>query len=349
MPYSNQPAEAFWKACEADPGFRVDAIHRPKFALTRDIGVATAGSCFAQHITRRLRGSAARLVEPEPGPVGLPAEVAEAYGYGLFSARYGNIYSARQLRQLFDDALAGRVKRDWVWRKGDRHVDALRPACEPDGLPSEDDVLDQRRDHLRKVDTLMREAEVLIFTLGLTEMWAERRSGRVFPLAPGVIAGDYDPKRHEFKNATVAEVKQDLLAAFALLRKRSRGARLLLTVSPVPLAATATGGHIFTATQHSKATLRAAAGELVAEEPAIDYFPSYELVTGAPFDAGYIAPNAREVSKKGVDFVMSAFFAHHPAIAPEDDAAAPDGAEDPELIAARAACEERLLDGLAPP
>ena len=42
-------------------------------------------------------------------------------------------------------------------------------------------------------------------------------------------------------------------------------ARLLLTVSPVPLAATATPNHVLVASIHSKSVLRAVAGELAED------------------------------------------------------------------------------------
>ena len=42
--------------------------------------------------------------------------------------------------------------------------------------------------------------DVFIFTLGLTEAWRERESGSVLPVAPGVVAGEYDPNAVKFVN-----------------------------------------------------------------------------------------------------------------------------------------------------
>lgn len=349
MPYRSQPAEAFWRSCAADPEFLAHALHRPKFALTPETPVAAAGSCFAQHIAKRLKASDAAFLDVEPGPRGMPEAVAARFGYGLYSARYGNVYSARQFRQLLEDALKGRVRVEAIWARDGRFVDALRPTVEPEGLESAEEALAQRRDHLAKVKRLMGEAEVFIFTLGLTEMWGARRSGQIYPTAPGVVAGAYDEKAHVFTNATVTEVRKDLEAALKLLRRCNRDARLLLTVSPVPLSATATGGHVFTATQHSKAVLRAAAGELAAADPRVDYFPSYELVTGLPFGMHFTAPDAREVSEAGVAHVMSAFFAAHPGLSASPPAPAPDGEAATDGEPASAVCEELLLDQFARP
>lgn len=83
--------------------------------------------------------------------------------------------------------------------------------------------------------------------------------------------------------------------------------RFLLTVSPVPLTATASGGHVLTATTYSKSTLRAVAGDM-AERADTDYFPSFEIITAFPFRGMFFDPNMRSVSMHGVDHVMNSFF-----------------------------------------
>jgi hypothetical protein len=46
-------------------------------------------------------------------------------------------------------------------------------------------------------------------------------------------------------------VHRDLLAAIAVARAANPDLRILLTVSPVPLTATATGEHVLSANSHS--------------------------------------------------------------------------------------------------
>ena len=41
----------------------------------------------------------------------------------------------------------------------------------------------------------------------------------------------------------------------------------------------------------------------------IDYFPSFEMITGAPFRSMFYESNLRSVSHDGVEFVMDSFFA----------------------------------------
>lgn len=350
MPYSDLPPQAFWKTCREDRGFLTSAIYRPKFHLAPGLRVATAGSCFAQNIGRYIRGSNLELVDVEPAPQGMSRETAARFGYGLYSARYGNVYTARQLRQLLEDAWSGTVHEAAVWSEGGRYFDGLRPNVEPGGLASAGEVRAQRLDHLRRVRRLFAQTDVFIFTLGLTEAWADRDSGVVFPTAPGVVAGRFDPDRHRFVNFGMAETFEDLAAALEILRAARPGIKVILTVSPVPLTATASGGHVLVATSYSKAVLRAVAGEMAALDPATDYFPSYEIISGLPFGTRHYKANLRNVTRDGVDVAMEVFFGAHPGLRLSGGEAAgavpdprPDGAEAEEGSEDEAICEEAML------
>ncbi|MFN3669553.1 MAG: GSCFA domain-containing protein [Brevundimonas sp.] len=57
------------------------------------------------------------------------------------------------------------------------------------------------------------------------------------------------------------------------------GARMVVTVSPVPLQSTFTTRDIVIANAESKATLLAAAQTFVRRHDEVDYFRSYEMVT----------------------------------------------------------------------
>ncbi len=349
MPYSDLPANAFWRLCRDDPGFRIDEIYRPKFRLSPGMRVATAGSCFAQNIGKYISASRLHFVDTEPAPQGMSAATAARFGYGLYSARYGNVYTARQLRQLLEDAWSGTVHDSAIWTRDGRFFDGLRPNIEPDGLASADEVRAHRLDHLRRVRQVFTEADVLIFTLGLTEAWVDRASGVVFPTAPGVVAGAFDPNAHEFTNFGMAETFEDLAWALEILHRANPRLKVILTVSPVPLTATASGAHVLTATTYSKSVLRAVAGELAGLHAAVDYFPSYEFITGAPFRSRYYEANLRHVTREGVATAMSVFFAAQdgltseprrldeiPTPAPDPSQAGPDDSED--------VCEEAMLE-----
>lgn len=310
--------------------------------------LATAGSCFAQNIARYVRASAMDLVDVEPAPTLMPEQVARRHGYGLFSARYGNIYTARQLRQLLEDARDGALHEAALWQRGDRWIDALRPNVEPDGFATQETLCAFRLDHLRRVRSLFDKLDVFVFTLGLTECWADRASGRVFPSVPGVLGGVFDPDSHMFVNQSFAEVHEDLTEAIALMRVWAPRLKVLLTVSPVPLTATASGQHVLRANTYSKSVLRAVAEEVAALDARVDYVPSYEIITGIPFQSRFYNDNLRTVTAEGVRTVMSVFFGAHPDLGdvprPETEvipAMVPDGEEVTDI------CEEALLEAFA--
>ena len=50
-PYSDLPKSAFWKTgvTQEDP-YEIKDIYKKKFDIRKDTRIATAGSCFAQHI-----------------------------------------------------------------------------------------------------------------------------------------------------------------------------------------------------------------------------------------------------------------------------------------------------------
>lgn len=352
-PYSALPAHAFWRSgvAEADRN-SFDGLYRPKFALARDTRVATAGSCFAQHIGTHLRLAGCHVLDAEPAPVAMPDSIAKRFGYGMFSARYGNIYTARQLLDLLREVRLGDCDPGFIWEKDGRYYDAFRPTIEPDGLDSVAEVLTLRRSHLHRIAGMLAQTDLLIFTLGLTETWVDRATGRAFPVCPGIVAGVFDPNLHELLNLTHAQILADLSDCHALLQDFNPGMKLLLTVSPVPLTATASGAHVLNATSWSKSTLRGVAGEFSAH-PDVDYMPSYELIThpaAQPPDGGHwFDPNLRSVSAVGVARVMRFFLAAHDLISAPETAEPVVVQADPDALQDDVNCDEVLLEAFATP
>jgi len=311
-PYENLPARAFWLSTVG----RTDApglaqLYSPKVELTRQTPLMTVGSCFARHIHQALTRDGWNVLQGEDMLSHMPEKLCHRYGYNLFSARYGNIYTARQFRQLVAHALDGETAPSPVWQRDGRYFDALRPTVEPEGVDHPDDVRHARLEHLRAVKEVLQGAESIILTLGLTECWLDVATGLALPTAPGHIAGDYDPAKVQFHNFTQSEVLADLRAARDLLRKADIKARFVLTVSPVPLVATASGHHVGPASTYSKSVLRAACGELQAEDADFDYFPAYEIVSTPIAGGPYFAPDGRQPSQQGIETAVACFALSH--------------------------------------
>jgi len=307
-PYENLPESAFWKPSVAERHFyELKDLAKPIEINVND-RIGTAGSCFAQHISRHLRNRGGQFLDCEPKPQTLHESEAQKYGFGLYSCRYGNVYTARQLLQLMQESLGERTPREIVWSKEGRFFDALRPSVDPFGLENEESVVADRIRHLEKVRELWSSLDLFVFTLGLTEAWVANEDGTVYPTAPGTICGTFDPAKYSFRNYNYSDVRDDLMSFFHRLREINPKARMLLTVSPVPLTATASGKHVLVATMQSKATLRAVAGDLSDEIDGISYFPSYEIIATHPSRGMFFNPDLRTVNSAGVEYVMKHLF-----------------------------------------
>lgn len=342
-PYQSQPKRAFWKTgARVGPDDMIAGLFHPKFTITPDTRIATAGSCFAQHIGAALRGAGCTMLDAEPPIHSMSQAVATRFGYGIYAARYGNIYSSRQLLQLLEEVRSGEPDPHHIWTRDGRFFDALRPMVEPQGLASAAEVMAHRAQHLSKMAEMLQETDVFIFTPGLTESWMDRAVGRIYPVCPGVIAGTFDAEHHALKQFTHAEILTDLAAIQTALQDFQPKVKLLLTVSPVPLVATAGADHVIVASAQAKATLRSAIGEHVRGNDAVDYFPSFEIVTSSATSGPWFAADQRNVSAEGIARVTTTFLTAYGLPHRSIDGGTPQAEDDDDQI-----CEEMLLQAFA--
>jgi hypothetical protein len=281
-----------------------------KFQILPGEKVATMGSCFAQHISRHLVKRGLSYFITENGDPDTSPEILAARNYGVFSARYGNVYTVRQAVQLIDRAFGEFVPAEDVWEKTGGYVDPYRPQIEPVAWKTADEVKASREVHLAAVRQIFLDSDVLIFTLGLTETFTSRKDGAVFPVAPGVSGGSYSPDSYAFTNFGAAEVIEDLHNFLKKTRKLNPTLRVILTVSPVPLIATFEPRHVLYSTTMSKAILRVAADEIRKAYDFVEYFPSFEIFSGSAIGAPYFENDLREVRQVGVDHAMRIFEKH---------------------------------------
>lgn len=349
-PYSGAPAYRRWRSGVAAmaPG-ELDPVVEFPFLISQTDRIAAAGSCFAQHVARHLRGRGFDFLDEEPAHPLLPADTAARYGYNLFSARYGNVYTSRQLLQLLRRAYGRFVPGEDAWWQEGRVYDPFRPGIQPGGFATRQEYELDRAQHFAAVRRVFERADVLVFTLGLTECWASRQDGAVYPLCPGTLAGSFDPQRHQFLNLEVEEIQADMQAFIEELRAINPRVRLILTVSPVPLSATALDRHVLVSTSLSKAVLRVAA-ERLSQLPGVAYFPAYEIITAPSAGPGYFAEDLRSIREQGVEHVMRVFFRHLCATPGE---AAPVAAQEPGFVSRMhevvdAMCDEARLDESPP-
>jgi hypothetical protein len=308
-PYRDLPDHAFWRrAVSAQAPLDVDPVVEIPFRISPSDKVATAGSCFAQHIARTLvdMGFHYLVTEKTTSPDG--------ENYGVFPARFGNLYTVRQLLQLFERAYGLFDPIDKAWRRPDgAFVDPFRPLIQSAGFATMEALEQDRAAHLASVRAMFEECDVFIFTLGLTEGWESTRDGAVFPLAPGVSGSPEDAGEgdYRFVNFGVNEMAADLLSFVSHLRAVRPQVRIVLTVSPVSLIATYEKRHVLVSTIYSKSVLRVVAQMACDALPDVAYFPSFEIITGHHHRYAFFEPDLRSVSAEGVAHVMSIFRRHY--------------------------------------
>jgi len=248
--------------------------------ISKDTYITAFGSCFAAEVTRFLLANGYRVFGDD---LRLDAHVIRS-GEG--------IVNTAAVRQQFEWAFDGRAPVSAVWHDKDGAQ-----------VPVSAEIREATRGIFEKTD-------VFILTLGLSEVWCDKITGDVFWRA--VPREHFDPARHGFRVLGAEENRQNLTAIYRKIRTHRPEARIVLTLSPVPLAATFRPVSCVTANSVSKASLRIAIDEVVREFSADDrlhYFPSYEMVTS--FIDNPMGPDLRHPRRETVDAIMETFKRHY--------------------------------------
>ena len=160
------------------------------------------------------------------------------------------------------------------------------------------------------VKKMFQETDIFIFTMGLTESWVDTSSDLTYPVCPGCSYGEFHPNRYSFVNSGVAQTSNDLDLFISKLKEINPHCKIILTVSPVPLIATMSTSGVARSTTYSKSVLRCVAEEMVLKWDHVDYFSSYEVITGTFNNKSYYSQNKRHIEPIGVNHVMKLFFRH---------------------------------------
>jgi len=128
----------------------------------------------------------------------------------------------------------------------------------------------------------LEQTDVLVLTLGLSEVWYDESSGE--PLWRAIPAKYYDPQRHLFRVESIGSTVASLQKIDELRERYLPNLKIIFTVSPVRLKATFRPISAITANSASKAILRAGLDEFLRLKwqevnKTYYYFPSYEMVT----------------------------------------------------------------------
>ena len=240
--------------------------------ISKKTPLVSAGSCFALEIAHELQRDGYNYLVTERNSNGFLTDDTSVLSDA--SAAWGIIFNTPGFRQLVERAFGLRKLPRVLWSMGEHYMDPFREEMR---FASVEEYLTNFDPHTEAARAAFMQAEALIITLGLNEIWSFKMDGSVFSRSPWRIA----PSFVEHRTLSVEENVRDLELMLKILRRHNPNLRLIVTLSPIPLHATFLHGryHVVEANMHSKAVLRVAAQKFVEKNEGVYYFPSFELVT----------------------------------------------------------------------
>lgn len=308
-PYLGMPRQQYWSDFQKklDNTAVPKSLWNSKFSITSNSKIVSFGSCFAQHISNFLKQSGYNWLCTEDLPQRVPDELAKSFGYRVFSCRTGNIYTPKMLNQWTSWSIKEAEVTLPIIQKGKKFLDPIRPTIESEGFKSPDEMKELRDFSFNCFYNAIHQADVFVFTLGLTESWRSKRTKEEYSICPLALGLDGISEEIEFYNHNIESTCSELHQAIDKINLINPNINIILTVSPVPLIATQTDRHVLMATMESKMILREACSRAMANFKNVDYFPSYEIVTNPYDNFDYFEKDRRHVKSEGVARVMKQF------------------------------------------
>lgn len=259
--YNLSPAQVYPEGVQFDDCLRDGIAPRLEgLVITKDTPVASIGSCFSQEFAGHMLDIGYRYLTVEP-----------TAAFFQTSANWGRVYTIPCFRQIVlysttDDfpMPIGHSEEGWF--------DPLREE-ETGHHATREEAEASIRAHRALSRGVFAEARVLIFTLGQSEGWVERRTGLVWGRRPLHDHDQFEPRIFSLEE-NLAWLEESLTR----LRAFNPQLDVLLTVSPVPRYATFAGDEVITTSFLAKCTLRVVAERMRHMLPRVWYFPSLEMV-----------------------------------------------------------------------
>ena len=244
----------------------------PSFKIGKNESIFTVGSCFARNIEKQLiqegYNVAAARFEP-PAETGFKADPdALLNRYVVWSIAYELKWALGHGKPFPEQAYLAMGEKKW-----------FDPHLHPLVAPASGKVVHERRAAITRYMATAAQARVFIMTLGLAEAWYDNHTGLYLNGVLPTKARKLYKDRFEFHLLDYEQILSGLEYIHALLDRYGHpDVRMLVTVSPVAMNTTFTGGEVLSANTYSKAVQRAAVEAFVRRHDNVDYFPSYESV-----------------------------------------------------------------------
>ncbi|MEE2746743.1 MAG: GSCFA domain-containing protein [Pseudomonadota bacterium] len=159
------------------------------------------------------------------------------------------------------------------------------------------------------IEKAARTSSVFIFTFGVAEVFRLKSNDRIAGQKPAHFGGG-GTSETSLHMSTFAENLKNLETLYELIKQLNQNARIIVTVSPVPLERTFSGRDIVVANSDGKSLLRAVLSEFTQCYKDVFYFPAYEMVNSLG-EKAYIPGDLRHVKKSVVDMIIQVFINAH--------------------------------------
>ncbi|MCX5862476.1 MAG: GSCFA domain-containing protein [Desulfomonile sp.] len=274
--------------------------------ITRATAITSMGSCFAREIKEVLiREGFSYITDEIYHPASRHAGAAWERMYNTFS-----------MRQIFEYTF-GNWRPDLRWWNAPiskKIQDPYRRIILYDSMEKAETDFKNHQVCSRRV---LEKAEILILTLGLTEIWEDTCDGSVIclPAGPYVNEGG-DMSRYKFRVSRYEENFENLHRIHEIMAAHNPTCSIIVTVSPVHLWATFRQDcDVISASCNSKSTLRAVADQFTADHENVYYFPAFEMATiYRPLMGQSIFTEGREnfhVNQETVNLIMDGFVRYY--------------------------------------
>jgi hypothetical protein len=257
-------------------------LHIKPFAQQLNIrdSVMLAGSCFTDHISKRLAQQKFNVLENPNGILFNPASIAN----GISSYINNRQYKAEDLF-FFND----------LWTSWDHHSDYSHP--------HQQTALGQINDSIENAHHFLHEAKWLIITLGSSFVY-ELKDETLNGSTGDVAANCHKVPAQHFNHRLLryAEVEKHLFDIVTKAAAFNPGIRIIFTISPVR--------HFregLVENNRSKALLHSAVHSITEHFKNTSYFPSYELIIDDLRDYRFYAEDMVHPNYQATNYVWEKF------------------------------------------
>ncbi|WP_439559696.1 GSCFA domain-containing protein [Dyadobacter sp.] len=237
--------------------------------------VLTLGSCFADVLGQQL-GS---------------------YKYQVLNNPLGTIFNPLTICRTLDFALEERAPAQELFLKTQDDIWLHHDFHSSQWAQSLDELEAGIKAHLQDVRVFLKEADLLVITLGTSYAYRHKASNMIIGNCHKV------PADHFIKELLhpdqIIKSMEPLVQKLLMFR---RSLRIVLTVSPVRHTR-----DTLPLNQVSKSTLRLVCHRLCEKYKHISYFPSYEIMVDELRDYRFYEPDLIHPSKIAEDYIFNAF------------------------------------------